>query len=1184
MRLKSLEIKGFKSFANQTIVNFNEDVIGIVGPNGSGKSNIVDSIRWVLGEQSSRELRLDQMSSVIFNGTKKRKPSGIAQVSLTFENTRNLLPTDYNQVTISRILYRTGESEYRLNGVTCRLKDITSLFLDTGIGSNSYAIIALGMVDDILEDKEDSRRKMFEQAAGVSKYKMRKRETLNKLRSTADDLERIEDLLHEISGNLKSLEKQAKRTQKYFELREEYKLLSVDLSLLKVATLKDKHKSLTAIIEQDQDAYRKVDVESRQLEAVLEQERKTHLDKEKALSERQHDLNSLVGRIRGLENDRKMMEQKQQFVQQNQLKLEGEIRAARQRIVQLEQDVEHYRSELQVEKRVEARLELELETAEQNLEKIRGGHGTMKADLDAVMQNQQALERAVNELEKQKAISLNQIDNHRRNLSQSEAEIEQRTEAIAGLQQKVAELEKQEKSQGDIVSSLEKAEEQRIQDLQKSETELNELNQKMAKVRRELDAKRNEFKLTKSMVENLEGFPESIQFLAKSKEWNKDAPLLSDLIYVKEDYRIAIENYLEPYLNYYVVPKLEDAYQAVELLGKTQKGKANFFVLESFTDYQPPMTLLPDTQMAIELVQTEPQYRNLVSYLLENVLMSEKDEISGTLPDQDIVLLSRSGRITKRRFSLSGGSIGLFEGKKIGRKKNLEILEEAIKKGEQEENRLSSSYFSLKEKVDQLKTKRSDLEIQQQRLVLNKLAQEKVGLATSLQNFETLISEVASKRADHEQRITELSQSVAQIEKDLQARLLALEEVKAKISETDGSYRQLADQLSQASAAYNEKNIQFIRQQNKVNTFQQELSFREKQIAEAKQSMLVNQQAIVNAGQEIDILNQELDQMTVQLQNFYGERGSRETSLTEAEQLYFQARSGMVEMEDRLRKLTRQQQDLQIKINTQKDQFNDVKFEISSIAQRLRIEFEIGINDILNEEVKSTRSEAELQEEVDKLKKRLDTYGEINPMAVEAYDEIKVRYDSISQQRDDIVAAKKSLEQTIQEIEETATRQFLEAFDKARLYFIDVFRSLFTEDDNCDLILLDPDNPLDSKIEIVAKPKGKRPQTISQLSGGEKTLTATALLFALYLLKPAPFCIFDEVDAPLDDANITKFNRIIKKFSKESQFIIVTHNKLTMAAVDTIYGVYMVEQGVSGVMPVDFRDYDNVGAFEVALN
>ena len=232
MRLKSLEIKGFKSFANPTVINFAADVIGIVGPNGSGKSNVVDAIRWVLGEQSSRELRLDQMSSVIFNGTKKRKPAGIAQVSLTFENTKNLLPTEYNTVTITRMLYRSGESEYRLNGVTCRLKDITGLFLDTGIGSNSYAIIALGMVDDILEDKEDSRRKMFEQAAGVSKYKLRKKETLSKLKSTSEDLERIEDLLAEIESNLKSLEKQAKRTQKYFELKEEYKQLSVSLALI----------------------------------------------------------------------------------------------------------------------------------------------------------------------------------------------------------------------------------------------------------------------------------------------------------------------------------------------------------------------------------------------------------------------------------------------------------------------------------------------------------------------------------------------------------------------------------------------------------------------------------------------------------------------------------------------------------------------------------------------------------------------------------------------------------------------------------------------------------------------------------------------------------------------------------------------------------------------------------------
>ena len=322
--------------------------------------------------------------------------------------------------------------------------------------------------------------------------------------------------------------------------------------------------------------------------------------------------------------------------------------------------------------------------------------------------------------------------------------------------------------------------------------------------------------------------------------------------------------------------------------------------------------------------------------------------------------------------------------------------------------------------------------------------------------------------------------------------------------------------------------------------------------------------------------------MEARLQAAYQDRQSRESALNEVEHAYFKARSETVEMEDQLRKLSRQSQDLQLLINNLKDKFNDVKYEISSIAQRLRIEFDLGINDILQQEPENAVPEAELQEEVDKLKKRLDNYGEINPLAVEAYDEMKERHDTISTQRDDIVKAKDSLEQTIREIEEKATSQFLTAFENARIYFIDVFRSLFTEDDNCDLILLDPENPLESKIEIVAKPKGKRPQTISQLSGGEKTLTATALLFALYLLKPAPFCIFDEVDAPLDDANIAKFNRIIKKFSTESQFIIVTHNKLTMAAVDTIYGVYMAEQGVSGVTPVNFKDYEYVGTFEVA--
>ena len=1184
MRLKSLEIKGFKSFANQTVVNFSEDVIGIVGPNGSGKSNIVDAIRWVLGEQSSRELRLDQMSSVIFNGTKKRKAAGLASVSLTFENTKNILPTEYQTVTITRMLYRSGDSEYRMNGVVCRLKDITSLFLDTGIGSNSYAIIALGMVDDILADKDNARRKMFEQAAGISKYKVRKREALNKLKSTSADLERIEDLLHEISGNLNSLEKQAKRTKRYFELKEDYKAMSIELALLQMEGLKKQNKDLSQQIENQQNNYRNIDADLKQKEAALESGRKGNLDKEKALSDKQRALNTLVGNIRGQENDRRILEQKQQFIVDNKGKLQREIQEAEIRLQQLMEDVDTYRSELNLEKRVEARLEIELGTAEDDLSKIRESHGAMKSDLDTIIQTQQSKERELYELEKQKAVNFNQIENNRQELSRTVEERQKREGEIGLVQTKIEELQIQEKKEEQSLDDIERKERQRLQELEKAESEADQLNRNIAKVRRGLDAQRNEFKLTKSMVENLEGFPESIKFLSTNKDWDKEAPLLSDLIYVNESYRVSIENYLEPFLNYYVVETLADAYQAIQLLGRSQKGKANFFVLETFHDYTAPIKLFPELQRAIDLVQTEPPYFNLVSFLLENVLLSDQEDFGKSLPDSEMVILSKSGRLIQKRFSVSGGSIGLFEGKRIGRKKNLEILDESIRRAEVDENKLSTTFYNLKKKIEELKTASFQKEIQVQKNRLNAIIQERVSFSTRLENFESFIQEVKQKEVQIKTRITNLQQENSAIELAIEGKSSELKLAKDQISNTDGTYQKLAEQLSQASTAFNEKNIHFIRQQNKVGTFQRELSFREKQIQETQAKLDRDTQQLSSADRDIEQIANDLIKLQQELQDLYLVRKEKEGALTEAEQTYFQARGSITELEDELRKLNRLQQDHQILINKLKEQFNDVKYQITVIAQRLRIEFDININDIINQEpVRSTPKE-ELEEKVERLKKRLDNYGEINPLAVEAFDEMKERFDNITQQRDDILEAKSSLEETIKEIEETATVQFLESFEKARLYFIEVFRSLFTEDDNCDLILLEPENPLDSKIEIVAKPKGKRPQTISQLSGGEKTLTATALLFALYLLKPAPFCIFDEVDAPLDDANILKFNKIIKRFSKESQFIIVTHNKLTMAEVDTIYGVFMGEQGVSGVMPVDFRDYDHTLSFEAAQN
>ena len=1180
MRLKKLEIKGFKSFANETVINFSEDVIGIVGPNGSGKSNIVDAIRWVLGEQKSKELRLDKMSSVIFNGTKKKKKGGMAQVSLTFENTKNLLPTEYHTVTVSRILYRSGESEYRLNNVPCRLKDITTLFLDTGIGSNSYAIIALGMVDDLLNDKDNSRRKMFEQAAGISKYKRRKHQTLLKLKNTTEDLDRVEDLLFEIEGNLKSLEKQAKRAKRYYELKAQYKELSIELSKFKLSAFSGKNKDFTEKIQAEEDRLRQLEVDSRNLEASLESEKKSNLDSEKILSERQRDLNELVNSVREMENQKNISLQKVGFIKQNKAKLTEQITSADSKSVELTKAIDENRSTLNVEKQLEEQLENQLEFAKNELDQIKTNHGDLKTELDEFLETQQVVEREIFELEKNKAINTNQIENLTAEIERSTNDVEGRQSEVGSLESKLTEIRESESFKMTMLKALEEEEAQRQRDIEAADKELEEMTKRMTNVNRTLDSKRNEYKLTKDMIDNLEGFPDSIKFLNSHKDWDKKTPLLSDLIYVNEEVRVAIENYLSPYLNYYVVEKMQDAFNAIKLLGNAQRGKANFFVLEAFKNYVPPMTLTPNTQRAIDLVQADAPYYNMFSYLLENVVVSDSDNLQSELVNKDITVLSKSGRVIQKKYSISGGSVGLFEGKKIGRKKNLEVLEVEIKKLEKEGDKFSSEFYGIKSKIENLKNSKKNSEIFKEKDLLSQIAQEKVSLMTRLENFETFITEVNDKTAQANKLIESLVAANDRFEQSLLEKRKQAEDAKNQISEKDDGYRVLAEKLSAASNAYNEKNIEFIRQQNKVTTLQRDLKFKESTLEETKFRLTRNQKVLEESSEELGFLEEDIQKFETTLLSNYAIKEEKEKHLSDAEQMYFKARGGINEIDDTLRSLNKKKQNTISLLSNLKEKYSELKLNMASIGERLKIEFNIAIDDIINETPDEKLNPEELEEKVAKLRKRLDNYGEINPMAVEAYDEMKVRYDTISSQRNDILEAKKSLLETITEIENTATAHFMEAFDKVRVYFKEAFRTLFSEDDNCDITLEDPDNPLDSKIKIMAKPKGKRPQSISQLSGGEKTLTATALLFSLYLLKPAPFCIFDEVDAPLDDANIEKFNKIIRRFSVDSQFIIVTHNKMTMAAVDVIYGVFMNEPGVSGVSEVDFRDLEETSQLE----
>ncbi len=1177
MRLKTLEMKGFKSFADQTVIHFNEDVIGIVGPNGSGKSNVVDAIRWVLGEQSSRELRLDSMSSVIFNGTKKRRSAPLAKVALTFENTRNILPTEYQEVTFARILYQSGDSEYQLNGVACRLRDIRTLLMDTGIGSNSYAIIALGMVDDILNDKENSRLRMLEQAAGISKYKIRKRETLNKLKSTTADLERVEDLLHEIDSNLKTLEQQAKKAKRYFEIKEKYKSKSIELATLRAGNIQTKLSNIKGKLTKEEDNFRQVEVDINKLEANIESQKKSNLDKEKMLTDSQKVVNEMANRIREEENQRNMLQQRLQFITQNRQKLTAQIEGDTKRIAQLEEEVNSFQSKLNVEKTTEAELEQELENAKNELEEVRASHGSAKEGLDKILSGQKALEIEVFELEKQKAINTNRLENLAFDLERAKIGNEQRDVQAGDLKKSLGELQTEEEKQKTALEKLQEEADKRQTEIIQSEAQLVDFQAKATKINRELDAKRNEFQLTTSMVENLEGFPESIRFLSKQKDWSKKAPLLSDLIYVDEAYRVAIENYLEPYLNYYVVASVKEAYEAIKMLSQQQKGKANFFLLDAFKKYNPPVALLPGTRSAFELVQTDEAYHKLCSYLLENVLVTENEDVTKVEQEGDFTILSQSGRFIRRKFSLSGGSIGLFEGKKIGRKKNLEILEKAIKKLEKEELKHSAELANLNDKIEKLKTERDDRKIQELREALDKVVQERISVQTRFENLEVQLKESNEVYKKQTEESEQLKSSNETIEKDLKEKGKLFEEAKDEINKVDSGFREMAEKLSLASATFNEKNINFIRQQNMVSSLQRELNFRTDNLREIKSGLGTASKNLESQGTEAEEINAKSELLITALQTLYTEHKEKQTQLSDVEQNYFKSRGGIHEVEDELRQLNRKRNDSQILINNLKDKLNQVNFNMTSLADRIKVEFNVDVADLKPNETEAEpkellQQENTLNDQVMRLRNRLDNYGEINPMAVEAYDAMKERFDTITQQKQDILDAKEDLLETINEIEETATEQFLEAFTKVRTYFIEAFRSLFTDDDTADLILMDPEKPLESKIEIIAKPKGKRPQTIAQLSGGEKTLTATALLFALYLLKPAPFCIFDEVDAPLDDTNITKFNGIIKRFSKESQFIIVTHNKLTMSAVDVIYGVSMPEQGVSSVTPVDFRN------------
>ncbi len=1181
MKLTQLEIFGFKSFAERTKLLFNGGVTGVVGPNGCGKSNVIDAIRWVLGEQSSRTLRSDKMENVIFNGTAKRKPANFAEVAITFDNDRGILPAEYPYLTLTRKLYRDGAGEYFINQIPCRLKDINQLLQGTGIGPDSFAIIEQEMVKDLIADKNNAQRQLLENAAGISKYKQRKKETLTQLQDIDEKVSRIEDILFEIDKNLKQLEKQAKRTEKYFRLKAQYKQISCQVAYLRAGHYAQEMQQLENLIQQTDQQLADIQTHYRQ-----QLEKKTAIqhiltEKEHEKEKHQHRLQQSQEHYRQVETEIRIQKEKIELLHTQKTNLIAQITgqaAEIQRIHARQQTLENLIDTTNEAYDTQEFLILELEKEYQ--------------DLDTAVQNRrkqvEEISRNLRTVEQKLQLQHREYDSRQiqsqtlnQEIQRLQTEILQRTQDLQNtnthIQTLTIQLQEAQTRLQQLQHEKENIQNQLIHNNQQIETQKDLIYQ----TQRQIDAYQNEYDLTKSLIENMEGYPDSLKFLKKHPQWQTNARLLSDLFDVQEKYKTPIENYLEPFLNYYVVYHRAQALHAITLLQEAQQGRANFFIINELTP--PPVHPHPpaDWIPALTVITIPENFYKLAEYLLNNVyIVADWSVFNAHINENNtlIGLIHSSGQIIMRNSILSGGSAGVFEGKRLGRAQNLERLSNQILHLKQTLHTQQLHLQNLQQQQQQLRTTDPTKIIEQQQRHLTRLNQQKTALAVRqeeaqialqrlqhrFQQAQTEIQTLENQQQNQDPQIQELQDQVNQLTTQLQQQQILL--------------TNRTNEYTRVSQEYNTQNLKLNALKSQIDTYKTEFRLLNAQIEQIHKNTELYQQEIQNIEKEHIILTNthtshadRLNQISQEIQHlqdqFIGSKNRLDT-----------ARKSFDEIQTLIDNIHQQKENLQLLRESYHQKQTDIRIQLSNITQRLEVEFNIALSDLTPENLFNNEEQIqhptpemlpELEKELLSIREKVQKFGEVNPDAVEQYDQMKQRYDFINEQKNDLLKAKNDLLNTIQEMDQTARIQFLETFQKVRENFIQVFRTLFTEHDTCDITLTGSNEPLEAEIEITARPKGKRPLTINQLSGGEKTLTAVSLLFAIYLLKPAPFCIFDEVDAPLDDANIEKFNNIIRDFSSHSQFIIVTHNKRTMVKTQLMYGVTMEETGVSRVLPVD---------------
>ncbi len=1199
MFLSKLEILGFKSFADRTAINFNRGITGIVGPNGCGKTNVVDAIRWVLGEQKTTTLRMDKMENVIFNGTRQRKPMGMSEVSMTLVNDKGVLPTEYSEVTITRRIFRSGESEYLLNKNICRLKDITNLFMDTGIGTNAYSVIELKMIETILSNKTEERRRLFEEAAGVNKYKLRRRLSLKKLDEVKADLTRVNDIVSEVDKTVRSLERQAKKADQYTQIQTVLREKEIDLSEREFSLFNQKKSSLKNEIVNLTEQKDNIDSEIRKIEIELISFRNQINAIDSDLQAKRNELAKNSEELFNTQKNISVSEERLKSLQNNHARLEREIQDLTEQLEETDISIISNKGELNSFLQKLEEKKTEIEKNESLVIEKRELLDLKRSEVKIENEKKFSLLRDLGDKENTLSGFNKELSAHQSNIDKLNSKIQNITNNIAKTVGYIEELSNEkisaEKklSEAGLLIALREKEKTELED-QINKYRTDEVEQKTL-----IAGLREKINFLQTLISNLEGISKGAKVLIENNDWtDKTKNVFADIGDTQEQYRFALEAALKSVLNNLLVDNIKDIENAISYLRKHDLGKASFYLLRNENDVQKSLLnsltnfsvkrkakKLSKTEgfigWAKDFVETQDSWKPFFDQVLGKIAVT-KDlnnaiELSRQFPEFNFTSLE--GDFVQSNGIIEAGSLPKQDETLFGRRQLLENLKKEFPKHENDLAR-------LKAQIGEAETKLSQIDIK------NLTDREKL-ISNDIANIEKQISqlEFEKKKADEEIEIAEkdiqelasksniIAKQADAIQVELENLSVEKDEFELKINEKESEIKILEEEYTSNLSQQNQRRVEHERLKGQIENTHNSITRSEQNLVSIKNGIEKRKNDLSINEEETNTLTSILEEGEDQLISINEAR----TVLIADEKIISERlraiKDEASQFENQLTQLRHNRQEVSDQIYSFDLKENELNFKIDNLIAHIKENYSVEL-EIKQFDDLETFNYDEVNEEVQRYKEKIKNLGPVNLLAYSEYDEEKQRLDFLLKQRTDLIDSEKDLIKTINEINETAQQLFMDTFEAIRKNFIEIFQTLFNPGDEADLILEENVDPLEAKIEIMAKPKGKRPTTIELLSGGEKTLTATALLFAIYLVKPSPFCVLDEVDAPLDDANVDRFTRLIKEFSDRTQFIIVTHNKRTMESSETMYGITMQEEGVSKLVGVRFDEipeYENVG-------